>query len=163
MVIKNASLSDLQTILNLLEIGRQKMIASGNLYQWKKGYPSEEVIKNDILQNNSYLIFNHLQKPIATFAFILGKEPTYEYIENGNWLNAAPYGTLHRIASIEGAKGIMSYIIDFCSKQINNIRIDTHKDNLPMRKALEKLHFTYCGIIFLTNGEQRIAYQRVFE
>jgi hypothetical protein len=30
---------------------------------------------------------------------MIGKDPTYAVIENGNWLNDEPYGVIHRIAS----------------------------------------------------------------
>ena len=32
-----------------------------------------------------------------------------------------------------------------------------------MRSALEQLGFTYCGIIYLENGDTRVAYQKIKE
>ena len=34
----------------------------------------------------------------GVFAFILGEDPTYGVIEDGQWLSGDPYGTIHRIA-----------------------------------------------------------------
>jgi RimJ/RimL family protein N-acetyltransferase len=38
--------------------------------------------------------------------------------------------------------------------------VDTHQDNVVMQRILEKLGFTYCGIIFVANGTPRLAYQK---
>ena len=44
---------------------------------------------------------------------------------------------------------------------IYNIRIDTHEDNFKMRNLIEKNGYSYCGKIFLTNGDLRVAYQKI--
>ena len=43
-------------------------------------------------------------------------------------------------------------------KFISNIRIDTHHDNLVMQKVLNKHGFMKCGVIYLKNGNPRLAY-----
>ncbi len=45
---------------------------------------------------------------------------------------------------------------------IHSIKIDTHQENLPMRRFLEKNAFQYCGIIYLENGDERMAFERLF-
>ena len=46
-----------------------------------------------------------------------------------------------------------------------SVRVDTHADNAPMRRATEKAGFTYCGPIVLTEGVEagapRIAFEKV--
>ena len=37
--------------------------------------------------------------------------------------------------------------------------IDTHRDNVIMRHVIDRYGFTYCGIIYLLNGDERLAYQ----
>jgi len=37
----------------------------------------------------------------------------------------------------------------------SNIRIDTHRDNRIMQHVISKYGFTYCGIIYLANGDER--------
>ena len=39
------------------------------------------------------------------------------------------------------------------------MRGDTHEDNLPMQRVLEKNGFQRCGTIFVEDGSPRIAYQ----
>ena len=46
-----------------------------------------------------------------------------------------------------------------------SVRIDTHADNAPMRRAVEKFGFIPCGDITLTEGPEagapRIAFEKV--
>ncbi len=45
----------------------------------------------------------------------------------------------------------------------SNIRIDTHLDNRIMQHVIKKYGFTYCGIIYLASGDERLAYQLIKE
>jgi hypothetical protein len=76
--------------------------------------------------------------PCGVFALFRGDEPTYEIIENGEWLNDDEYVTVHRIASDGKAKGIFNCTISYCKGISDNIRIDTHKSNIIMQKLIEK-------------------------
>jgi len=87
-------------------------------------------------------------------------DSTYTKI-NGAWLSDAPYSVIHRIARAKNAKGIGAFCINWCLEKAKNIRIDTHKDNAPMLKLLDNLGFTYCGIIWLENGDERLAFQKI--
>lgn len=58
---------------------------------------------------------------------------------------------------LEAAKAIM----DWCFTHDPNIRIDTHKDNHIMQHCIVSYGFTYCGIIYLANGDPRLAYQKL--
>lgn len=52
-------------------------------------------------------------------------------------------------------------IIRLGMEQSDNIRVDTHKDNLVMQHILKKRGFRRCGIIYVKDGTERIAYQRL--
>ncbi|GAB6975264.1 GNAT family N-acetyltransferase [Prevotella falsenii] len=160
VTIKKALLSDLPVVLSIIQHGREKMMASGNLHQWGSTHPADEQIRNDIEKGNSYLVISDEKTPIATFAFIKGIDPTYLKIDGEGWLNNEPYGTIHRIASVPNARGVLSAVVEYCFQKVKNIRIDTHEDNIIMRNALKKLGFTYCGIIHLENGDPRLAFQK---
>lgn len=95
----------------------------------------------------------------GVFAFIIGPDPTYTYIEDGVWLNDDVYGTIHRIAGDGVAKGVFKKCLDFCKSQIDNLRIDTHHNNLTMQHLVEKNGFEKCGIVYMEDGSPRIAYQ----
>ena len=49
---------------------------------------------------------------------------------------------------------------NFCFTHDTNIRIDTHRDNKIMQHNLLKHGFTYCGIIYLLSGDERLVYQK---
>ena len=95
----------------------------------------------------------------GVFALCEGKDPTYRYIENGNWLSDDTYVTIHRIAGDQQAHGILKTAVEHCKTYADSIRADTHHDNAVMQGALKKLGFERCGVIYLKNGEPRVAFQ----
>lgn len=157
--IRKATANDVPTVLRLIDSGRKIMIASGNTHQWDAGHPSREQIENDIDNGDTYLLLEE-GVPIATWAFINGPEPTYTVIYNGKWLNERPYHVIHRVASLPHYHGVMKDLLDWCFSKESNIRIDTHRDNTIMQHCLTKYGFTYCGVIHLQNGDERLAYQK---
>ena len=50
-------------------------------------------------------------------------------------------------------------IMDYCKAQIPHLRIDTHEDNKVMQHVLEKYGFVRCGIVYVSDGSPRIAYE----
>jgi hypothetical protein len=68
---------------------------------------------------------------------------------------------VHRIASYPEVHGVFSSIMDFCFRHDSNIRIDTHRANTIMQHNVMKHGFSYCGIIYLASGDERLAYQRL--
>lgn len=157
--IRHTTESDLAELMPLFDHSRAIMRNNGNANQWVAGYPSIEVITNDIHKKVSYVICE--DGAIAgTFAFIIGRDPTYEYIESGSWLNdSRPYGTIHRIACAEGHHGIFETCIDWCRGQIPSLRIDTHADNRIMLHLITKHGFQHCGTIYIADGTPRQAFQ----
>ena len=160
-MIQKASLSQLPRILEIYEKARAFMVQSGNPDQWGTAYPPEDMIRQDILHGKSYVNLegDHIR---AVFYFAVEADPTYGYIE-GAWLNDAPYGVIHRIAVDGSGRGVAAECFAFAAQHCENIRIDTHEKNIPMQRCLAKNGFTRCGIIYLENGDPRIAYQKVTE
>ena len=97
--------------------------------------------------------------PVAYFALLPSPEPTYDRID-GAWLTDGPYGVIHRIASYPDVHGVFAAIIGFALERYPHLRIDTHRDNRIMQHLIGKYGFTYCGIIWLTDGTERLAYER---
>ncbi len=160
MKIRKANPEDLPTLEQLYENARERMKRSGNPHQWGDTHPPLENLIRDCEKGDSYVV-TEKEEIVGAFAFITGEDPTYKEIE-GAWINDRPYGTIHRSASNGRAKGVMSFIIDYCKDIIPNIRIDTHADNKIMRHILEKQGFTKCGVIYVSDGSPRLAYQKVF-
>ena len=162
MTIRPTTYADIEALMAIFAHARAQMAADGNPNQWGDGYPSREQLMSDIQRGVSYIV-EHNTHPCATFVFIIGDDPTYHYIEDGQWLdNTQPYGTIHRIASNGQQPGIFPFVLHWCSAQCPNIRIDTHQDNARMIHLIEQAQFTRCGIIYTRNNTPRIAYQRVW-
>ena len=157
--IRAAREEDLAAIMPVLDAAKGIMRASGNMDQWKDGYPSRETILQDIREGNGYVVVDG-SVITAYFAFIQSPEPTYSYIENGKWLDdIMPYHVIHRIGSTPESHGVFKAIMDWCREKDRNLRIDTHRDNHIMQHCILAYGFQYCGIIYLSNGDERLAYQ----
>ncbi len=166
MIIRPATESDLPALRPVFEAAKGIMRMDGNYEQWSApGFPGEDLLLSDIARGGGYVIEDSRpaghQPPrvVGYFALLPSPEPTYDYIE-GAWLSDEPYGVIHRIASYPDAHGIFSAIIDFAGALYPHIRIDTHRDNHIMQHLIAKHGFTYCGIIWLTDGTERLAYER---
>lgn len=155
--IRNAAPGDLDRILSIYETAKKYMRDNGNPNQWNSGYPERELLERDIEKGQLYVIEDG-QGIRGVFAFVLGDDPTYAYIEDGAWPNDSPYGTIHRLAG-DGRGGIFKECLQFCKEKAAQIRADTHQDNHMMRHLLEQYGFSRCGRIYLKNGSPRIAYQ----
>ena len=159
MKIKKSNQNDLESILSIYESARQFMIKNGNPNQWGNEYPDEEVILLDI-ENHHHFVCVDDNRLLGCFSYIIGDDPTYKKIIKGSWLDNKPYAVIHKLAVLEHGTGIGAICIDWCFSQHNNIRIDTHKDNIPMQRLLIKKGFQYCGIIFNSWGDERLAFQK---
>ena len=159
MTVREAALKDLPRILEIYDHARAFMREQGNASQWGNGYPSESLLREDIEQKRLYLCVDG-EALLGVFCYFYGDDPTYAYIENGDWLNTAQYGVIHRIAVAEHGKGVAKFCFDYAFARCQNLKIDTHADNLPMQKSLLKNGFVRCGTIYLENGDPRIAYQK---
>lgn len=160
MYIRKSRQEDIPVMLEIYEEAKSFMRESGNPNQWNGSYPEEWLLQKDIQYGNSYVIEEN-GEIVATFAFIVGEDPTYSRIENGAWLNNLPYGTVHRLAGRRGCHGIAEVCFGWCKTQIDNLRADTHEDNKVMQHLLVKNGFVPCGKIYLESGAERIAYQYV--
>ena len=160
-IIRQATHVDMKDIMMVMMAARQIMRSSGNLHQWDDGYPSEDIIVSDMEKNGGFVL-EEGGMVVAYFAFLTSPEPTYEKIYDGRWIdNEQPYHVIHRIASYPDVHHVFRDIMKFAFSKDYNIRIDTHRDNHIMQHNIEKHGFTYCGIIHLASGDERLAYQKL--
>lgn len=163
VTIRRAAVEDVDDVARIYEAARMYMRATGNMTQWVNGYPTRENILSDIGRGAAYVGVDDKNDIVMAFAFIVGNDPTYDVIEDGEWLNDEPYGTIHRLGSNGRYSGMLALCVDFCSRHISNLRIDTHADNTTMLNGAERLGFTRCGIIYCQDGTPRIAFQRCIQ
>lgn len=156
-MIRLAKEGDLPRILEIYAAARRFMRANGNPDQWKDGYPAQEVLEADIAAEKLY-VGEEKGVPYGVFFLSEGPDPTYSRIDGEGWRSEAPYGVIHRIASDGTRKGFLHTAVTFAKERFSHLRIDTHKDNLPMQNALAKEGFSRRGTIYLANGDPRLAY-----
>lgn len=161
--IRKTRKEDIPQLKQIFATARQFMASNGNPDQWAPTYPSDEQLLNDINNGDSFVVISDSRQIVATFVLHAGIDHTYNTIYEGQWLNDAPYATIHRIASNGEVKGIFRLALQFALNRYDNIRIDTHHDNIVMRNAIMQNGFSYCGIIHCWNGDERMAYQYVKE
>lgn len=160
MEIRVTTHKDLDQVMEIYDHARSYMREHGNLNQWVGGYPSRDLVAKDIEEKNSFVCVEE-EQILGVFRFTQGVDPTYIQIYEGNWLNDEPYGVIHRIASASHKKGVASFCMDWCFHRCKSIRIDTHRDNDIMQKLLTKNGFKECGIIYLEDGAERLAFHKI--
>ena len=148
--IRKAAPADLPRIHEIYAAARQFMRDHGNFSQWD-GEDAPERLLLYVLEEAGEI---H-----AAFAFIIGADPCYAVIEQGEWKSDAPYAAVHRVASDGILHNVIGRIMDFAKSNISHIRIDTHEHNKVMQKALEKQGFERCGIIYVPDRTPRIAFE----
>lgn len=152
-------MTDLDQMMEIYAQAKRFMDSTGNPTQWKVGYPTREMIQEDILLKRSFVCVGEDGIVHAAFMFRTGEDPTYRVIEQGSWFNDKPYGTIHRVASDGVQHGMFACIAAYCRSLCSELRADTHRDNRVMQHLLEKNGFVRCGIIYVADGTPRIAYQ----
>lgn len=166
MKFRKTTLQDIDNVMKIINEAKE-YFKENKIDQWQNGYPNSDTIYTDVKNNSSYVLENE-NKILATSMVSFEEDKTYKHIYNGEWLNNSDYAVIHRVAVSEDAKGqgIASIIIkkveDLCKEnKVNSIRVDTHKDNISMQRSLEKNGFKYCGIIYLEDGSERIAFEKL--
>lgn len=161
MIIRQATLADIPRVMHILDIAHETMRRTGNPTQWPDTYPSLELVTNDVVARIAYVIL-HNGSIVATFTLIPSPEPVYAGLTGPGWLDdVRPYHVIHRVAAAPDVHGVFDAIIRFCESVTDNLRIDTHPDNVIMRHCILKHGFSFCGTVFYPGGGYRIAFQRL--
>ena len=167
MIIRKSLKEDVKDIMKIINRAKEFLKENG-VDQWQDGYPNNETIERDILNNDSYVVLKD-NNIVATLAISFDGEKTYDVIYDGKWLSNGKYAVIHRIAIDNEYRGtgVSSYILqkvyEIClDNNIHSIKIDTHEKNIPMQKLLKKNDFKYCGVIYLEDNSKRIAFEKVF-
>ena len=160
MFLRLATREDVPAIERIYEDARLYMRENGNPNQWNGLHPNGEDALAGIKEGTSYVCEDG-GEVVATFYFKMNaNDPTYHSIYDGEWKSDTPYAVIHRIAVKHHGRGIIDFCFDECFRMFPHIRIDTHRDNIPMQKCLVRHGFEYCGIIYLMSGDERLAYQK---
>lgn len=135
--------------------------------QWQGGYPNADTVKNDIEKGYCHVLC-HGNEIIASAALIFNDEPTYAEID-GAWLTHGDFLVVHRVAVSDqvAGKGIATKFFrrmeDFAKENgVFSIKVDTNHDNQAMLRILDKLNYTYCGVIQVYDGPRK-AFEKLLK
>ncbi len=164
MKFRKAVQSDLKQMM-LIICDAQKDLKEMNVDQWQNGYPNETVLSEDILKEKAYVL-DCDELIAALMVCSMNDETTYEPLKT--W-KTEEYLVIHRFAvsKLLQRQGMASMMIEHAKQLagkngIFSLRIDTHEKNVRMRRFLEKNQFEERGIIYLKDGNPRIAYELLF-
>ena len=164
--IRPATAHDLDTLDGIYAHARRFMAQTGNPTQWGSNEPSREELAASINAGTLFVGTNENNAPCSAFVLIATPEPTYQHIYDGSWPSDEPYLTLHRVASDGTAHGVLQEAVAFATSRaralgVNNLRIDTHPNNVVMQHVIARAGFVRCGMVAMADGSPRIAYQLV--
>lgn len=166
MEFRLAKREDIDKIMLIIEKAREYLKNEG-IDQWQNGYPNRDTIENDISNSNFYVLSED-KDILGVVALSFDGEETYRKIYEGAWLTDGNYAVIHRMAvdldkkrrglASEMIKGIEGTCME---KDVYSIKVDTHRKNQGMQNMLKKNGFKYCGIIYLKDGNERLAFEKL--
>ena len=168
--IHRIGMDDIPYVMNITNQAKNLLKKNGSL-QWQQGYPNEDAFTEDIKNNSLYGIYED-NKLNAFGAFVYGKDLNYVEID-GKWDIPANDKdmAIHRVAVGENNHGkkfglkMLKYGIEYAKKLgCLTVKVDTHKNNIPMQKSILKSGFTYRGVIKILKDKLdnlRFAYEIV--
>lgn len=167
LILRKSLPEDIPAIMELIGEA-QEYFRNKGIDQWQNGYPNPESIMNDIALEHSFVLEKDAEV-VATAMISFDGELTYDQID-GEWLTDQPYVVVHRVAVKTDLKGqnLAGEIFD-CAEQmcrergISSFRVDTHEENLSMQRVLAKRGFHYCGVITVSYGAARMAFEKVLK
>ena len=94
-MIRKGNTNDIPAIMEIIA-DAQSLLAGRGVDQWQDGYPTADIIAQDIARAESYVI--EIDRSVAATAVIsFAGEVTYNSID-GAWLNDNSYVVVHRLA-----------------------------------------------------------------
>lgn len=163
MNYRKAKINEIEEINKMYEEG-SFILKSRGIDQWQ----GKNLPKASMENINSIYVLEDDGEIIAT-ALHLDYDSDYDEIFDGEWIcDGGEYYAIHRFMTKHNVrnKGYAKLLleeIEILAKRNNkdSIRLDTHKDNIPMQKTLEKMNYEKCGVVYLYNGAPRLAYEKL--
>lgn len=165
--LRRARQDDLPKVKEIIE-GAKKTLRDRGVDQWQRGYPNEAILEQDLAEGINYVLLLD-GEVVGTAALQQGYDKNYQDITNGKWDGDSDvtYSIIHRIAVEPGHQGqhlsaaliqqlmTMSYSLGY-----EDVRIDTHPENLVMQHVIKANGFVEKGIITMDEDKgDRKAYQ----
>lgn len=164
MLFQKAAPQDAPAIARMIAQA-QRWFAENGIDQWQNGYPNEESVRKDIAAGSGVVLRD--QGRVVCYASLgFLPEPSYAEID-GAWRCDGDYAVLHRVVTEQSRKGqgLAGELFARCESAarlfgVQSLRVDTHEQNGPMQRALQKFGFLPCGRIRLADGSPRLAFEK---
>lgn len=162
-MIRRATIEDIDRILSIVHSAQLSLRELG-IDQWQDGYPRRENIEADIEANIGWVVTDDANIAIGYAAIPFTGEEAYKQLPDEAWHTGERYVVVHRLC-VDGAirrQGVAMQLITHAielarDNGMDGFRIDTHRGNIRMLALVEKLGFSYCGIVRYESGE-RLAF-----
>ena len=117
-------------------------------------------------------MLTHRSEVAAFFVLTDGPEPDYDRITDGKWHSEMPYCVLHRnaVKSDYRGTGASKVLIETVEKLAaergaSAVRVDTHRENKPMKDLLAKCGYRFAGNVLVESepghDPRRQGYEKV--
>lgn len=164
-MIRKGTIKDRDQILKIYNDAKD-FINSYNSPQWQDGYPNLDTFLSDVKNDRLYVY--EIGDLVVACASFHHYDQDYNEIYDGSWLTSSNnYIAVHTIAVLREfhGKGISNQFFEYAFDNfpIDSIRIDTHEQNVPMIKMLNRVGFHYCGVVYLRikKDNKRLAFERL--
>ena len=160
---RKATIDDLNKIMSIVEDARE-LFKNDKIPQWQGGYPDEERFKEDINNEEAYVLI--VDDEVAGIGVLTTeRQENYDAIEEGSWKRDDDYAAIHRAAILSKFRGmhLSNYLFSGLitigvQKGYKDFRIDTHPGNERMKGLSEKFGFEKRGIIYVDEKIEPIRY-----
>lgn len=155
ITFRKASIEDFKEITTLYHMAVKKMIEN-QIYQWDEIYPDDEVLLEDILQDQMYL----LETDGRIAACVVMNEDQDEQYGSGSWRYCDGRVTvIHRLCVHPDCQGLgmgkktVQHIEAMAKeKGYGIIRLDAYSQNEHAKNLYRNLGYTYAGEVSFRKG-----------
>ena len=159
-MIRKSEFKDTERVVEIYELAKAGMRDMG-IDQWQDGYPSEDIIAEDITRGIGYVACALDNTVLGYEAVVFTGEEAYSQLPDEAWHTPSDYVVVHRLC-VDGnsrRRGIAIELMNFAREEalrrnITAFRIDTHKGNTRMLSLLHKLGFEHVGVVRYDSGER---------
>lgn len=160
MLIRLANIADLPAIMDIVRSAQSALRELG-IDQWQDGYPTPDIISEDITQGVGYVACFQNGDIVGYEAIVLTGEAAYKQLPDDAWHTPQEYVVVHRLCVLRDytrmgvAKKLMAFAVQHAiENDIYAFRIDTHKGNVRMMTLLPQLGFKHVGVVRYDSGER---------
>ena len=137
--------------------------------QWQGEYPNADAARADMERGEGY-VMTYGGRTAAYFCLSPRPEPTYTGLTDGKWSREGDYCVIHRSAVGSEFRGTGMADRMFAAAEeltramgVEDLRVDTHRHNEPMKALLKRRGFKYRGNILVHIEEGHDPRRQAFE